>query len=1174
MGKAREFINSFLSGEWSRRMDGFVHSEGYRNACRELTNFLLWPLGMAQTRAGFEYKAATFSTSEKSRLHPVTMPDGKKFLLEFTTGNLRIVDVSDFSEVYSEAYSNALTISEANIYKIDVKQIGYLLYIIVPGGHIWKLLYFQLDGSWKVYTNFWTRMAPWVLGRIPGNGVAAFNVYDDMTEQAKWNDRDAGKFVKIRQNIPAIKMVAVGDVYTGPGQGAIITSPDGITWTARTSGIARKINDVAFNGNIFVAVGQSTGFILTSPDGITWTIRSDGVYSSLFGADWGNGLFIVTGAAGEILTSPDGVTWTQQTSGVSLNNLFACAWIGSFFITVGNSSGVGEILTSLDGVTWTQQTSGSTEELHSIAWNDNILVVVGGTGEILTSPDGITWTQQTSGVSVFLYDVIWNGSLFVVVGSPTGGAGQILTSPDGVTWTARTSGTASALYGVNWDGTQFIIVGDTAIILTSPDGITWTIRASGIANLDNINGIAVNPTIEFSTVSGGKTLYFAKRGPIASIYWPLYTNDQTPATGTGPLALIGEMIIPFADTTFSGGFWHLEGGGIANLKFWNPDGVGIEIPAVGEPISILYNEAPYVAVELIENGTPHWTASGSGTNEYHYAGAWGPAIEPLMIYFRGAPLTFITSSSIGSLPLGHWSYGDNDAIGSNKLYVRLPTGYEPDPDDWATSVDAQINMFYVITDENNAATWIAASVKSGDVIFMQGGLFRVESPYEHNTMVSKIPCVTLKSPNSISATGLWQVYERFDDIPELTDEVTALGFYQNRLVYSIGNKIYMSGSGDYDNFPIGVDDTDSVVFNLSEKAQWMEERDVLVVGTDEGEHIIGARGVVTTPTQIFKQKQTNYGSDGPLRVLAQNNVLFVQKGATKLREIGFDLQTESYNARDLTILADNIVASGIKQIAYARRPIPTVYCVTGDGTLACMTYITEQGVFAWHEYETGMTAGAFDGLDDIESIAVIPGDIIDDVYITVKRTINSVTKRYIEKLAQPYDSTTISDARQLDSFLVDTGLNAVVTGLDHLDGETVTYIVDGDPTKIGTATVASNQITMLWTPTVNAIVGVPYTCVLQTMRLEAGGQKGPSQGLKKRIGCVLLRLYQSLGGKVGPTSSNTHDIPDATTQITGDRKVKFPGGWNEEGYVTVVQDQPLSLAISAISPDSDTSDDF
>ena len=1142
-------------------MDGFVNAEGYRNACRELTNFLLWPLGMAQTRAGFEHKANTFSTSEKSRLHPVTMPDGNKFLLEFTTGNLRIVDVSDFSEVYSEAYSDSITISAANIYKIDVKQIGYLLYIIVPGGHIWKLVYFQLDSSWKVYTDFWTRQAPWVIGRIPGLLNQGFDLYDDMTEHAKWNDRDAGKFVKIRQNIPAIEDVVVGD------SGKILTSDAGVTWTSRTSGTGNDLRGVTWNGNTFVIVGAN-GTILTSVNGITWTSRTSGTVFNLLGVATNGGLFVVVGPSGTILTSPDGVTWTSRTSGTA-ESLLGVAWNGSLFVAVGNN---GDINTSSDGTTWTARTSGVAVVLRGIAWNGSLFVVCGDSGTILTSPDGITWTSRTSGVAVNLFGIATNGSLFVVVGNPTGGAAKIVTSPDGVTWTSRTSGTAESLLGVAWNGSLFVNVGSNGDINTSPEGITWTGRTSGTN--EALRGVVTNPLISFSTVSGGKTLFFAKRGPIASIYWPLYTAEQTPATGLVPGALIGEMIIPFADTSFAGGLWHLEGGGVASLKFLNPDGVAAVIPAVGEPITIQSNKAPFVAIELIENGTPTWTASGSGTNEYHYAGAWGPATEPVTLYFRGAPLGYVASGNLGSLEAGQWSYGDNDAIGSNKLYVRLPTEYEPDPDDWAGSVDAQINMFYVIADEQNTDVWVAASVKSGDVIAIQGGLFRVESPFEHNTMFHKIPCVTLKAPDAVTATGVWQVYERFDDIPELTNEVTALGFYQNRLVYSIGNDIFMSGSGDYDNFPIGVDDTDSVVFNLSEKAQWMEERDVLVVGTDEGEHIIGARGVVTTPTAVFKQKQTNYGSDGPLRVLAQNNILFVQKGALKLREIIFNLQTESYNARDLTILADHITASGIKQIAYSRRPIPTVYCVTGVGTLACMTYITEQGVFAWHEYETGMTAGAFDGLDDIESVAVLPGTTSDDVYVTVKRTIDSVTKRYIELLAQPFDSTTISDARQLDSFLLTTVLNAVVTGLSHLEGEVVTYIVDGDPSKVGTATVASNQITMDDTPTVNAVVGVPYTCVLQTMRLEAGGQKGPSQGLKKRIGCVLLRLYQSLGGSVGPTSSNTHAIPDATTQVTGDRKVKFPGGWNTEGHVTVVQDQPLPLAISAISPDSDTSDDF
>jgi len=57
------------------------------------------------------------------------------------------------------------------------------------------------------------------------------------------------------------------------------------------------------------------GTILTSPDGNSWTIRTSGTYNNFYGVTYGNGLFVTVGDSGTILTSTDGTTWTERTSG-------------------------------------------------------------------------------------------------------------------------------------------------------------------------------------------------------------------------------------------------------------------------------------------------------------------------------------------------------------------------------------------------------------------------------------------------------------------------------------------------------------------------------------------------------------------------------------------------------------------------------------------------------------------------------------------------------------------------------------------------------------------------------------------------------------------------------------------------------------------------------------------
>jgi hypothetical protein len=108
---------------------------------------------------------------------------------------------------------------------------------------------------------------------------------------------------------------------------------------------------VAYGNGLFVAVGPY-GTILTSPDGVSWTRRTSGTSSWLSGVTYGNGLFVAVGMSGTILTSPDGVTWTARTSGTE--QLALRRDLRERPLRGGGGQD-GAILTSPDGVSWTQR---------------------------------------------------------------------------------------------------------------------------------------------------------------------------------------------------------------------------------------------------------------------------------------------------------------------------------------------------------------------------------------------------------------------------------------------------------------------------------------------------------------------------------------------------------------------------------------------------------------------------------------------------------------------------------------------------------------------------------------------------------------------------------------------------------------------------------------------------
>jgi hypothetical protein len=268
--------------------------------------------------------------------------------------------------------------------------------------------------------------------------------------------------------------VIVGEADT------IWTSPDGISWTTRTSGISETLLTVSYNGkDLWVAVGTS-GTIITSPDSVTWTARTSGTANDINSVAFdGKNLWVAAGVNGTILTSSDGIAWTTQTSGTA-NDLGGVLYNDKdLWVVVGAA---GTILTSPDGITWTARTSGTAQLLTRNAYNDKDLwVVVGAAGTILTSPDGITWTARTSGTAQVLWGVAYNSRDLWVA---TGATGTILTSPDGITWTAQVSGVADRLTSVAYNGSDlWILVGDEGTILLSSDGVHWTMYAATTAGL-------------------------------------------------------------------------------------------------------------------------------------------------------------------------------------------------------------------------------------------------------------------------------------------------------------------------------------------------------------------------------------------------------------------------------------------------------------------------------------------------------------------------------------------------------------------------------------------------------------------------------------------------------------------------------------------------------------------
>jgi hypothetical protein len=454
------------------------------------------------------------------------------------------------------------------------------------------------------------------------------------------------------------------------------------------------------------------------------------------------------------------------------------------------------------------------------------------------------------------------------------------------------------------------------------------------------------------------------------------------------------------------------------------------------------------------------------------------------------------------------------------------------------------------------------------------------------TVLSRIPSMAVGSGNATTrwALGAW------GSVPGWPSHVT---FYKNRLVFarSVDRKLWFSVAADYENFrskdQAGQVTADmsisiSVESDQSNRIQYVIPADALIIGTAGGEHICREqRDEAFGPTNVQILATSDFGSRGVPPVRVGETVLFIQRSGRKLRAISYDVAQDGYRSLDMSILAPHTIPKGnfVRQLAYQKEPHSIIWVVRDDGYLWGFTFNKEQYAEppfgGWHRHVIG-------GEGIVESAVTVPSpsNDRDDLWLIVRRTIDGNTERYVERMEAEYES----GDDQKDAFYVDSGLTydgapaTTISGLGHLEGETVDILADGatHPARV----VDSGSITLQQAASV-VQVGLACPAKLATMRTNAGAADGTAQGKTKRIHRVVVRLLDTLGGEMGPTDTITDEIlfrktGDPMNQpvplFTGDKELAWPGGYEKEGIIWYVNSQPLPATVCAFMPQLVTQD--
>ena len=406
-----------------------------------------------------------------------------------------------------------------------------------------------------------------------------------------------------------------------------------------------------------------------------------------------------------------------------------------------------------------------------------------------------------------------------------------------------------------------------------------------------------------------------------------------------------------------------------------------------------------------------------------------------------------------------------------------------------------------------------------------------------------------------------------------------LCFFQDRLCFGGTKKqpymVWMSRTGDYGNFSVEkasgtVTDDSAVALAFVSRKQFkilhlIASTDLIVLTAGNEWTVSGSDTV--TPSKAVPKMQTTRGCSTVEPLMIGGRIVFVQGRGSTVRDMAYSYETDSYGGNDLTLLAKHIIENvQIVDSAYKQEPDSTIYFVRSDGTMACLSYIMEQKVYAWSTIETQ---------GKIEAVAAVQEGDEDIIYLVVQREINGVTVRNIEYLAKnPAKSNNPDDYIMLDNAIeystAKKSSGATEIDVAELAGEKVAVI--GDGRVYSGLTVSQDGTVTLPVAVQHAFIGLPYRSIVELPNVEIKTGDGTMQGRKKQISNCILRLSNSLGGMVGP-DINTLDLMNFDEQnavsdiklFTGDKHMTLPiGGFNNEGRVIIVTDEPYPFNLLAV----------
>jgi hypothetical protein len=451
----------------------------------------------------------------------------------------------------------------------------------------------------------------------------------------------------------------------------------------------------------------------------------------------------------------------------------------------------------------------------------------------------------------------------------------------------------------------------------------------------------------------------------------------------------------------------------------------------------------------------------------------------------------------------------------------------------------------------------------GQYIEANGGLARIVS-VTSTTVVTAFVEIPFINTTAV-ASGGWTLMRGYEAVWSATRGYPATCcFHDNRLVIG-GSRdrpttIWMSRVGDYFDYELGqqlADDAiEYTINNEYNEISGVYSGRALSIFTSGAEYVVNQTfGEPVAPETMSVRRQSSIGSEPYFEPLEfEGRINYIQRGGQSIQEFLYDDVQQAYNSDTVSLLSAHLVKN---PTAFSLRKATStdqgayIVIVRSNGDGAIGNILRSQKITSFCRTTT-------DGL-------LISTGVEDEViWYAVSREINGVTNYYLESL----ETDNLLDA----SVRLTTGLpTGTMSGLSHLEGETVKLLIDGSLQE--DAIVTGGAITLPRDPDTSVEVGLDFLVTIKDLPVEVP-QVGTVLGSKTNVSIVMLRLKETTGMKVngklvtfrgfGPSGGGSPlDAPPP--EYTGVYRMQGFLGYDYTGQVTITQDSPAKMNLLAMA---------